>query len=349
MSEGGAGEDRTEAPSDKRLQQARDTGQVAVSREANVLMVLVATTLLLATNAGSEGRLAARHLAIMFEQAHTLAPAAAFVAAFRLAASLVAPIALTALLAGSLTVLLQTGFLFNSSAVVPNFGRLNPMHGLRRIFGVGSLLEAGKSSAKVAAAGWAAWSALSDELPHLKSAMNWDPATLADRTMRVLLHVVLALLLVQTAIAVLDVLHTRIKHTGTLRMSREESKQEHKESDGDPHVKGRIKKLRIARSKRRMLAAVSQATVVVTNPTHYAVALAYVRGGTGAPKVVAKGVDEMAAKIRAIAAEHRVPVVPNPPLARALYTVELDREIPAEHFKTVAELIAYVWRLRGQR
>lgn len=132
-------------------------------------------------------------------------------------------------------------------------------------------------------------------------------------------------------------------------MSREEAKQEHRESEGDPHVKAQQKKMRLSRAKRRMLRAVPEATLVVTNPTHYAVALAYVQGGSAAPVVVAKGVDAMAAKIREIASAHRVPIVPNPPLARALHQVELDREIPAEHFKAVAELIAYVWRLRGRR
>ena len=133
-----------------------------------------------------------------------------------------------------------------------------------------------------------------------------------------------------------------------LRMSREDLRQEAKEADGDPAIKARLRQLRHARARRRMLAAVPTATVVVTNPTHYAVALAYERGGQGAPRVVAKGMDEVAARIRAVAAEHGVPLVANPPLARALHPVELDAEVPAEHFKAVAEMIAYVWRLRGR-
>ena len=129
-------------------------------------------------------------------------------------------------------------------------------------------------------------------------------------------------------------------------MSREEVKQEAKESDGNPAIKQRVRQIRMARARKRMLAAVPQATVIVTNPTHYAIALSYDRAKGGAPKVVAKGVDEVAARIRDVAREHRVPLVANPPLARALYLVELDAEIPAEHFKLVAEVIAYVWRLR---
>ena len=121
-----------------------------------------------------------------------------------------------------------------------------------------------------------------------------------------------------------------------------------KQSEGDPSHKAKLRAIRRARAKRRMMAAVPTATVIITNPTHYAIALAYDRGGNGAPKVVAKGMDEVAARIRALAAEHRVPMVANPPLAWALHKVELDSEVPAEHFKAVAEIIAYVWRLRGQ-
>ena len=123
---------------------------------------------------------------------------------------------------------------------------------------------------------------------------------------------------------------------------------EHKEAEGDPAHKAKLRAMRRARARRRMMAAVPKAAVVITNPTHYAVALAYERGGGGAPRVVAKGMDAVAARIRALAAENRVPLVANPPLARALHAVELDQEVPAEHFKAVAEIIAYVWRLRGQ-
>ena len=129
-------------------------------------------------------------------------------------------------------------------------------------------------------------------------------------------------------------------------MSREDLKDEARDAEGDPRVKGRLRQLRQARAKRRMMAAVGKATVVITNPTHYAVALAYERGTQAAPRVVAKGVDEVAARIRAAAEKAGVPLVANPPLARALYLVALDAEVPAEHFRMVAEVIAYVWRLR---
>jgi flagellar biosynthetic protein FlhB len=162
------------------------------------------------------------------------------------------------------------------------------------------------------------------------------------------LHVLLIALAAQAMIAGMDVFLVRMRHARQLRMSRQDLRDEQKETDGDPKIKARIRQIRMQRSRRRMLAAVPKATVVVTNPTHYAVALAYDRARNAAPRVVAKGVDSMAARIREAAEANRVPVVASPPLARALYQVELDRDIPAEHYQAVAEIIAYVWRL-GQR
>jgi flagellar biosynthetic protein FlhB len=131
-------------------------------------------------------------------------------------------------------------------------------------------------------------------------------------------------------------------------MTRQEVKDENKETEGDPQIKQRIRRLRMQRARRRMMQAVPKAAVVVVNPTHYAVALEYRRGSGGAPRVVAKGVDSLALRIRDVAREHGVPVVANPPLARTLHTVELDSEIPKELYQTVAEVIAYVWRLRSR-
>ena len=175
-----------------------------------------------------------------------------------------------------------------------------------------------------------------------------QPGALLDRLARGLLHLAMLVLGAQAIFAGLDLVLVRVRYARRMRMSREEQREETKETEGDPRVKARLRRLRAARARRRIMAAVPTATVVVTNPTHYAVALRYEQGKGGAPRVVAKGMDEVAARIRAIAEENRVPLVANPPLARALYTVELDREVPAEHFQAVAEVIAYVWRLSGR-
>jgi flagellar biosynthetic protein FlhB len=349
MSEGGESEDRTEAPSEKRARDARALGQVPVSREAVLFATLAAGIALSAAQLPASGRAAAQRLALIFEQAHALSAQEALATCLGMAGAMVLPMMIAGAAVVCVATLLQTGFMFNTSLLAPNVARLNPMRGLKRVFGIASLMEAGKASVKIAAAGAAAWAALRSEAPSLQAAQTWNAAALAQRSWSILIHVTSTVLIVQAGAAAVDIVLTRLRHARGLRMSREEVKQEHKESDGDPHIKARIRKLRVARSRRRMLKAVPDATVVITNPTHYAVALAYTRGGTEAPKVVAKGVDEMAAKIRAIAAEHRVPIVPSPPLARALHSVDLDREIPAEHFRAVAEIIAYVWRLRGGR
>lgn len=261
---------------------------------------------------------------------------------------LLLPFIATILVFSCSAVLLQTRFLFHLGALRPDLARLDPRRGLRRIGGPDSLAQAGRALIKMAILGWAGWHALSGLLPEAARTLVETPSAFLDRLLRALLQLLMLVLGAQACFAVFDLVVVRLRYVRRMRMSREEQREEAKESEGDPHVKARIRKLRIGRARRRMMAAVPSATVVVTNPTHYAVALRYDRAKGGAPRVVAKGVDEVAARIRTMAEEHRVPLVANPPLARALYRVDLDGEVPAEHFQAVAEVIAYVWRLRGQ-
>ncbi len=232
---------------------------------------------------------------------------------------------------------------------MPDLARLSPQRGLKRLFGVEGLVEVVKSLAKAGILVWALWRAISDVLPRAMSAMSWHPVTLLTRMLSDLVHLSMLIIGCQLVVALLDVTWTRLRFTSRLRMSLEEIKQEHKQAEGDPRIKAKLKQIRMAKSRQRMMARVPQATVVITNPTHYAVALVYDRGSQAAPRVVAKGMDEVALRIRTLASQHGVAIVANPPLARALYTLPLDAEVPAEHFKAVAEIIAYVWRLRGQR
>jgi flagellar biosynthetic protein FlhB len=163
------------------------------------------------------------------------------------------------------------------------------------------------------------------------------------------LRLVAGVLGAMLAIAVLDFAWQRFSFRKRLRMSKQELKEEHKQLEGDPFIKSKLRQIRTERARRRMMAAVPNASVVVTNPTHFAVALAYEMGAAGAPKVVAKGADLVAARIREVAKQNSVPVVENPPVARALYSsVEIDQEIPPEHYKAVAEIIGYVFRLKGK-
>jgi flagellar biosynthetic protein FlhB len=222
------------------------------------------------------------------------------------------------------------------------------MKGLKRMFGWAALGIVGKSLVKVAVVGTAAWMVLSGALPALERSADWDAGALAGKSMALVMKVLIAMLVAQGLIATADLLFTRIRHWRSLRMSRQDQRDESKEQEGDPHVKARLRSIRMQRARRRMMASVPKATVVITNPTHYAVALAYSRDSDAAPRIVAKGVDAMAARIREVATQNGVPLVANPPLARALYPHEIDKPIPAEFFQPVAEIIAYVWKLRGR-
>ena len=340
------GEDRTEAATPRRLEKARSEGNVAVSRELPGLVGLGAATLILAMLGPALGRGFIERLAPMLNVGSHQDLSATMAQAGLAAAMIAAPLILGVVAASVTAPLLQTGLVFNPTVLIPDLHRVNPKRGLKRLFGITGLVEAGKSIVKLGVLGFAAYHVIGGALPVIAGAAMWLPSQLADGIMRQVLQLALTLLGAQTVIAGADIWWVRHKRASDLRMSKEELRQESKEADGNPQIKQRLRQIRLARSRKRMMAAVPTATVVVTNPTHYAIALAYDREKGGAPRVVAKGVDEVAARIREVAQEHRVPLVANPPLARALYKVDVDAEIPAEHFKVVAEVIAYVWRLR---
>ena len=342
--------DRTEAATQHRLARAREQGNVPLSRELPVLAGLAAVTLVLAVAGPGIGRTLAIRLSLFLARAHMpgLAGGQGLYRACLALAGAAAPFVLAALLAGSAAVMLQTGFLLHAGALKPELRRISPAAGLRRLLSPESAVEGLKSLGKIAVLAIATWQVLRHDLPALRLAPRWETQTVLAATTRAVLHLLLAVLAIQAAIAIGDLLWMRFRHASRLRMSRQEVREEQKETEGDPKIKLRIRQIRLQRARRRMLAAVPKATVVITNPTHYAVALAYDRAKNAAPRVVAKGVDSLAARIREVAEAHRVPLVANPPLARALHRVEVDTEIPAEHFQAVAEIIAYVWRLRGQ-
>ena len=337
-----AGEDQTEAATPRRLQRAREEGSVPISREVPALAGLGAATLTLAAAGPTLGEGGLARLGAMLAVHGGTDVQAALVAACLAMAALAAPVVFGVLAASVAASMLQTGFFFNPAALRPDLARLNPARGFKRIFGVRGLVETAKAVAKLAVLGYGVFHVLSAALPSLAQAVFWLPGQLAGHMTRLVTQLALTLLGAQAVIAGADTVWVRHQHAKQLRMSKEEVKQETKEADGNPQVKQRLRQIRMARARKRMLAAVPKATVVVTNPTHYAIALAYDRSRGGAPRVVAKGVDDVAARIREVAQDNRVPLVANPPLARALYTVELDAEIPPEHFKVVAEIIAYV-------
>jgi flagellar biosynthetic protein FlhB len=340
--------DRTEAGTQRHLDQAREAGNVPISREvANFARMAAALAALYYTGPTAFRGLARSTAAFM---AGAGQPEMAHGAGLRLAVATVAgaaaPVLAAALAAGSAAILVQTNVLLHLGAIQPRFSRVSPAAGISRMFGSNGLVELVKSLGKLVLLLIALWVAARGDVMRIL-VLPWQdanrlPAVLA----RCLFHILLAGLCTQAAIAGIDLWWVRFRHARSMRMSKQEIRDEQKDTDGNPHIKARIRRIRLMRARKRMMAAVPKATVVVTNPTHYAVALAYERGISAAPRIVAKGADHLAARIRESARAHNVPLVSNPPLARALYQYELDTDIPAEHYKAVAEIIAYVWRLR---
>ncbi|HEY1230771.1 MAG TPA: flagellar biosynthesis protein FlhB, partial [Ramlibacter sp.] len=243
--------------------------------------------------------------------------------------------------------ILLGGWLISTKSLAPDFNKLNPLAGIGRMFSTQSLAELVKALAKSLLIGGVAWLVIRRDIDHAMALLA-QPATAAlPQMVSLVAHdcaiIVSALLL----IALIDVPYQLWNHYRKLRMSKEDLRQEHKESEGDPHIKARIRSQQQQMARRRMMAEVPKADIVVTNPTHFAVALKYDENAMGAPRVVAKGMDEVALRIREIAREHKVAVLEAPPLTRALYkNTRLGQEIPAGLYTAVAEVLAWVYRLK---
>jgi len=263
---------------------------------------------------------------------------------------ILAPLLFIILAGGILANLVQTGGLkFSLNPLEPKFSKLDPLKGFGRIFSKNSLAELVKSLFKVAVVGLIAYSTIRGHLEEVPSLMDFGVGQILQFMGEVSLEIILKVLLVMIALAGLDYAFQRFTYMENIRMTKQEVREERKETEGHPEVKQRIRSVQHEMARRRMMAAVPAADVVVTNPTEIAVAIRYDREKSTAPVVVAKGAGLIAAKIREIAAENRVPVLDNKPLARVLYkTVEIGQLIPESLYKAVAEILAYVYRLKGK-
>ncbi|MGN0903020.1 MAG: flagellar biosynthesis protein FlhB, partial [Succinivibrio sp.] len=240
------------------------------------------------------------------------------------------------------------GFNFAQEALKPKFNKLNPISGISRIFSLNSIVELIKGICKVAFIGAFCYFALSGRLTEVMSLSFLDPIAAIRRAITLLFQFMVIIVCAMLPIVLIDVPYQKWHYIKQLRMSKQEVKDEYKDTEGNPQIKGKIKQLQFQMAARRMMQNVPKADVVVTNPTHYAVAIKYDVDGTTAPLVVAKGVDEIAEKIKEIARETDVPVLPLPPLARSLYyTTELDHEIPRGLFKAVAQVLAWVMGMKA--
>jgi flagellar biosynthetic protein FlhB len=339
--------DKTETATGRHIEQARDAGRVPISREATMFASLAAVFVVLIYQAQSMVLDLLPMLKAFLARSDVTGTAGLSIV-FPQVLGIITPVLAAATIGATAAVLLQTGFLFSGSVLQPNLSRIHPVAGLKRLFGWHGVEELLKSVVKLSVFGVAIWVAVKQDMAGLMLLLRQDPAVLPSAVARPLFHIFLASVLCQATAAIIDTFWVRFRYARDLRMSRQDIRDEMKDTEGNPHTKARIRRIRVMRARKRMMAKVPKATVVITNPTHYAVALAYDRAANPAPRVVAKGIDSVAARIREVAEAAHVPIVANPPLARALYRLELDAEIPAEHYKAVAEIIAYVWRL-GRR
>jgi flagellar biosynthetic protein FlhB len=243
----------------------------------------------------------------------------------------------------------QVGWMVSWSKLEPKLSKLNPLAGLKRIFSARSVIELGKSIIKLIVVGTILTLLTMPRLKELESLPGMELMQILTYLHKVIIRLIFAVVLIVAALGGADYLYQRYSFMKKMKMSRQEVKDEHKNAEGDPIVKSRLRALRMQRARQRMMAAVPKADVIVTNPTHYACALKYDPETMGAPVLLAKGKDLIALRIRQVAEENEIPIVENPPLARALFaSVELDHEVPPDHYKAVAEVISYVMRLKGK-
>jgi flagellar biosynthetic protein FlhB len=246
----------------------------------------------------------------------------------------------------ALGVLMQIGWLMSPESIQPKLEKISPISGAKRLFSLKSVVELLKGIVKMILVGFVAYLIVKPEFSRIDLMVQMDLKELLDETHFVAIEIFIGVLAVAAVIAVVDYLYQRYEFMNQMKMSKQEVRDEHKQTEGDPHVKARLRQLRMERARTRMMAEVPKATVVITNPTHYAIALKYDMEQMAAPRVVAKGVDAVALRIREIANENEVPMVENRPLARALYdNAELDEEIPEDYYKAVAEVISYVFKM----
>ena len=350
--------DKTEDPTQKRLDDAHERGDVAKSQEINTWFVIAGGTLVLQTFSGSIGGgilMPLRNLIAKSWMIHTDGASLLLLTqslGYALMAALGVPFLLLALaaIAGNMV---QHRLVWSAESLKPKFSKVSPASGFKRIFGKQAAANFAKGLFKLIALGAVMTAILWPERHRLEAFVRFDPAAILGVTTSMTVHLMGAVVAMLAVVAIADYFFQYRQWYERQKMSLKEMKEEFKQSEGDPHIKGRLRQLRHARMKKRMMTAVPKASVIITNPTHYSVALSYERG-MSAPVCVAKGADNIALKIREIARKHDIPIVENVPLARALYaTVEIDDEIPVEHYHAVAEIIGYVMGLRrglsGQR
>ncbi|MBX3552595.1 MAG: flagellar biosynthesis protein FlhB [Pseudolabrys sp.] len=351
MAEGQDDTEKTEDPTQKRLDDALKRGDVAKSQELNTWFIFAAAALALSAFSGSMGSGLTTTFRGLIANAHMLRADGPGLMRLvdKLGLEVLAAIAIPMLLlmlAALGANLVQHRFVWSAESVTPKFSKISPLAGIKRLFSKMAIANFVKGIFKLVLIGTVLTVLMWPERNRLELLVWTDPLALMPLIMALSMKLMGAVVAILAIVAAADFFFQYRQWYERQKMSLQEIKDEFKQTDGDPAVKGKIRQLRQKRMAKRMMAAVPKATVVITNPTHYSVALQYEKG-MQAPICVAKGVDAVAFRIRKIAGEHQIPTVENVPLARALYaTVEVDQAIPPEHYKAVAEVIGYVMRLR---
>jgi flagellar biosynthesis protein FlhB len=346
--------EKSEDPTQKRLDDALKRGDVAKSQEVSTWFIIAGGTLILISFSGTMSTSLKGTLTGLLANSWRIPTDGGGLMrltsqiGYEVFAAIAIPLLLL-MLAAFAGNAIQHRFVWSAESLTPKFDRISPMAGLKRLFSKQALINFVKGLLKLALLGSVMTVLLWPERDHLEGFISLDPAVLLPLVQSLTLKLLGAVVAILAFIAAADFFFQYQQWYQRQKMSFQEIKDEYKQSEGDPHVKARIRRLREQRVRKRMMAAVPEASVVITNPTHYAIALKYERG-QNAPICVAKGLDLIALKIREVADAHSIPIVESPPLARALHaTVEIDQEIPPEHYRAVAEIIGYVMKLRGQR
>jgi flagellar biosynthesis protein FlhB len=347
--------ERSESPSAKRRADFRKKGQVAQSREVQTAAMFTLLLLFWIFFAPIFWEKTREMITAIWRISgeYAITTSSLMQLAYYLGAGLamaLAPLFLMSLMVGFLSSILQIGWLFTTQPLIPDLNKLDPIKGMARFISKRSLVEVIKSLLKVGLIGWIAYKTMQGEFSQalLLTEMPIDQTILyLAKTATLVMAKVAAIMI---ALAVLDFAFVRWEMEEKMKMTKQEQKEEMKETEGDPHIKSKIRSIQQQMARRRMMAAVPDADVVITNPTHIAVAIKYEAGKMESPVVLAKGQELIAEKIREIAREHHIPLVENPPVARLLHSkVEVGQSIPEELFKAVAEILAYVYSLKGRR
>jgi flagellar biosynthetic protein FlhB len=343
--------DKTEDPTQKRLDEALQRGDVVKSQEVNTWFVLAGGTLVLSTFGSTMGESLSATMRGLIANAHAIRvdgpalPGLFQKIGLEMLGAVAVPF-LVLMVAAAAGNFVQHRLVWTYDGITPKWSKVSPMAGLMRLFSKQALANLAKGIVKLILLGSVLTAMMWPEWGRLEGLERTDPAAIMPLTIVLSIKMLGAVVAMLAVVAGADFLFQYRDWWGRQRMSLQEIKEEFRNSEGDPHVKGKIRQLRASKQRRRMMQKVPKAAVIITNPTHYAIALEYERG-MDAPICVAKGMDAVALKIREIGTQHGVPIVENPPLARALHaTVEIDEEIPAEHYKAVAEVIGYVMKMR---